>query len=77
MNTTIKSFVSSEIGEIAMKQIERIICKVIIIQLCFLLLAQILLHKFSIFPEWKEITKYEGVTSDNNFSQVLETFNGK
>lgn len=60
-----------------MKRIEQIIIKMIIVQLCFLLLAQIFLHKLSAFPEWKEITKYEGVTSDNNFTRVLETFNGK
>ncbi|MDQ0155241.1 DUF5359 family protein [Robertmurraya andreesenii] len=57
-----------------MKTIERIIMKLVIIQLLFLLLAQMLLHKWDLFPELKEITQYEGVT-ENNFSELLEVFN--
>lgn len=58
-----------------MKTIERIIIKLIIVQLLFLLLAQTFLHKWNLLPELKEITQYEGVT-ENNFSELLETFNG-
>lgn len=64
-----------EIGGENMKTIERIMIKLIIIQLLFLVLAQIVLHKWNVFPELKEITQYEGVT-ENNFSELLEAFNG-
>lgn len=58
-----------------MKSIERILMKLIIIQFIILFLSQVFLHSFNLFPELKEITQYEGVT-DNNFSKLLETFNG-
>lgn len=58
-----------------MKTVERVIIKMVIIQLFFLLAAQILFHKMNTFPELKEITQYEGVT-ENNFSDYLEVFNG-
>lgn len=59
-----------------LKTIERIIIKIIIIQFFFLLFTQFFFHKLDTFPELKEITQYEGVT-ENNFSELLETFNGK
>lgn len=59
-----------------MKTIERIIIKMVIIQFIFLLICQVFFHKFNAFPELKEITQYEGVT-ENNFSELLETFNSR
>lgn len=59
-----------------MKTVERVIIKIVIIQLFFLLAAQILFHKMNAFPELKEITQYEGVT-ENNFFDYLEVFNGE
>lgn len=58
-----------------MKTIERIMVKLVIVQFLFLLLAQMIIHKWDLLPELKEITQYEGVT-ENNFSELLETFNG-
>lgn len=59
-----------------MKTIERIMMKLVIVQFLFLLLAQIIIHKWDLLPELKEITQYEGVT-ENNFSELLESFNGR
>lgn len=58
-----------------MKTIERIIIKIVVIQFLFLVLAQLFFHHWNAFPELKEITEYEGV-SENNFSELLEVFNG-
>lgn len=58
-----------------MKTIERIIIKIIIVQFLFLVITQFFFHKLNTFPELKEITQYEGVT-ENNFSELLEAFNG-
>ena len=44
-----------------MKTIERVLIKIAIIQLLFLLLTQCFLHCFPEFPKLKQITKYEGV----------------
>lgn len=60
-----------------MKTVERILLKVIIIQLLFLLFTQFIFHKFNAFPELKQITQYEGVLTENNFEETLETFKGK
>lgn len=57
-----------------MKTIERIMVKLVIVQFLFLLVAQVVIHKWNLLPELKEITQYEGVT-ENNFSELLETFN--
>ena len=59
-----------------MKALERIMIKIIIIQFLFLIFAQIFFHKLNVFPELKELSQYEGVSKDN-FSQLLETFNGQ
>ncbi|MCU9593723.1 YpfB family protein [Caldibacillus thermolactis] len=57
-----------------MKRVEQIIIKLIIIQGFFLLLSQILLHHYNLFPEWRELILYEGVGGDN-FTKIVETFN--
>ncbi len=59
-----------------MKSIERIIMKVVLIQFLFLVFTQIFFHKLNAFPELKELSQYEGVSNDN-FTQLLETFKGQ
>jgi hypothetical protein len=55
-----------------MKNLERILIKVIVIQFVFLVIAQVIFHHLDAFPELKEITQYEGV-NNGNYSEVLET----
>lgn len=57
-----------------MKNLERILIKIIIVQFVFLIVTQIMFHQFNAFPELKIITQYEGVNNDQ-FSDVLETLN--
>lgn len=59
-----------------MKSMERILIKIVIIQFIFLFVTQMFFHKLNIFPELKQLTQYEGVT-DNNFTELLETFRGQ
>ena len=59
-----------------MKSIERILMKVVIVHFLFLIFTQIFFHKLNAFPELKELSQYEGVSNDN-FTQLLETFNGQ
>jgi Family of unknown function (DUF5359) len=59
-----------------MKTVERILIKLIVIQFIFLVSAQLFFHKLNIFPELKQITQYEGV-SKNNFTEIIETFQGR
>lgn len=59
-----------------MKTVERILIKLIVIQFIFLLLSQYVFHKFEILPELQQLARYEGVSEDN-FSEILETFNGR
>ncbi|MEH7121210.1 YpfB family protein [Neobacillus vireti] len=59
-----------------MKTIERILIKLVIVQFIFLFLSQLLLHQIDIFPQVKQLTKYEGV-NENTFTEILQTFMGK
>lgn len=59
-----------------MKSVERILMKIVVIQCLFLLITQLFFHKWNAFPELKELSQYEGVT-ENNFTQLLETFRGQ
>jgi len=59
-----------------MKTFERILIKIVMVQFIFLVLSQVVLHKFNVLPELSQLRQYEGVT-ENNFSQILETFKGK
>ncbi|WP_080845433.1 YpfB family protein [Cytobacillus gottheilii] len=59
-----------------MKTFERILIKLIAVQFLFLLCSQLFFHKWNVFPELKQLTQYEGVT-DQNFTELLETFNAK
>jgi hypothetical protein len=61
---------------IDLKRAERILIKIIITQFIFLLLSQIIFHQMDIFPELKQLTKYEGVNK-NSFTEFLQTFSGK
>ncbi|MDQ0271100.1 YpfB family protein [Cytobacillus purgationiresistens] len=59
-----------------MKTVERILLKIVIIQLAFLFISQMFFHQMDAFPELKQLKQYEGVT-DQNFFEFLETFNRK
>lgn len=59
-----------------MKLIERLLGKIICIQLILLLLVQLFFHEWSSFPELQQLTQYEGVTK-NSITEILETFNHK
>ncbi|MCQ6273859.1 YpfB family protein [Bacillus sp. V3B] len=59
-----------------MKIVERVLLKVIMIQFIILLFTQLFFHKWNSFPELQQITQYEGV-SENNLTEVLETFSDK
>lgn len=59
-----------------MKTVERVLIKVIIIQFIFLFIAQLFFHQLDIFPQVKQLTKYEGV-NENTYTEILETFQGK
>jgi len=63
-------------GVIDMKTIERILIKLVIVQFIFLFLSQLLLHRIDIFPQVKQLTKYEGV-NENTLTEILQTFKGK
>jgi hypothetical protein len=59
-----------------MKIVERLLLKIIIIQLIALLLAQVFFHKMNALPELQQITQYEGVSEDN-YTEFLETLSGQ
>lgn len=54
-----------------MRTVERIIMKIIGIQIVFLAIGS-LLHHYNIIPNMNQITQYEGVM-DSNFVEMLET----
>ena len=49
-----------------MKKVERIIMKLAVIQLFFLLFFQVVVHDRDTFLELKKLAKYEGVYRDNH-----------
>ncbi|NMO78270.1 MULTISPECIES: DUF5359 family protein [Niallia] len=55
-----------------MKTVERIIMKIIMFQIVFFIVGQ-MLHQWDFIPEIRTITQYEGVM-DSNFISFLETF---
>ncbi|CAH0345564.1 MULTISPECIES: YpfB family protein [unclassified Bacillus (in: firmicutes)] len=57
-----------------MKSIERIIIKLILIQVICLLAFQAVFHRADSFLELKKLAAYEGVTK-NNYTKIIETFN--
>ncbi|WP_428908953.1 DUF5359 family protein [Niallia sp. Krafla_26] len=59
-----------------MKLIERVLMKIILIQLVLLLMTQLFFHEWNSFPELQQITQYEGV-SENSITEIIETFNRK
>lgn len=58
-----------------MKEIERIIVKLIIIQALFLGLVQVLLSLDHQNIPLTKLSQYEGVNS-NNYTKIIETFEG-
>ncbi|PJN89987.1 YpfB family protein [Bacillus sp. mrc49] len=58
-----------------MKTFERILIKVILIQLACLFLFQFLLSREDQIFDLTKLSRYEGVTS-NNYTKIIETFNG-
>jgi hypothetical protein len=63
-------------GVVGMKKVEQILIKVVIIQFVFLFLSQLIFHQMDVFPQIKQLTKYEGV-NENTFTEILQTFQGK
>lgn len=59
-----------------LKTVERILIKAVIIQFLFLLLSQLFFHTLDVFPQFKQITKYEGVNKIT-YTQIIEAFKGK
>ncbi|MEH7377937.1 YpfB family protein [Neobacillus drentensis] len=59
-----------------MKKVERVLIKVVIIQFIFLFFAQLFFHQLDVFPQVKQLTKYEGV-NENTYTDIIETFQGK
>ncbi|MEH7355247.1 YpfB family protein [Neobacillus drentensis] len=58
-----------------MKRVEGLLIKVVIIQFVFLFLSQLFFHQIDIFPQIKQLTRYEGVNK-NTFTEILQTFQG-
>ncbi|WML40387.1 DUF5359 family protein [Neobacillus sp. OS1-2] len=61
---------------ISLKRVEGFLVKVLIVQFLFLFLSQLLFHQLDIFPQIKQLTKYEGVNEDI-FTEIIQTFQGK
>lgn len=61
---------------IVMKKVERVLIKIVIIQFIFLFLSQLFFHQLDVFPQVKQLTKYEGV-NENTYTEILETFQGE
>jgi hypothetical protein len=59
-----------------MDTVERIIKKMAIIQLLFLLFFQLIFHSEHAFGKWKTLVRYEGVI-ENNYTAILETISNK
>ncbi|MEF2095763.1 YpfB family protein [Bacillus sp. CFBP9009] len=57
-----------------MKTFERLLIKVIIIQLACLFFFQFLLSRHDQIFDLTKLSRYEGVTS-NNYTKIIETFN--
>jgi hypothetical protein len=56
-----------------MKRLERILVKLVVIQLICLVVAQIIMLNNQISPFLSKVIQYEGVTKDS-FTKVVETF---
>lgn len=59
-----------------MKKVERIIIKLAIIQLIFLLFFQLIVHDGDTFLELKRLAKYEGVYRDNH-EVIIDVLNNR
>ncbi|WP_066060929.1 YpfB family protein [Neobacillus soli] len=56
-----------------MKRVERVLIKIVIVQLIFLVITQLFFHQMDVLPQIKQLTKYEGV-NENTFTEILQTF---
>ncbi|WP_246942238.1 YpfB family protein [Bacillus pinisoli] len=56
-----------------MKNIERILIKIVFIQIICLVAAQVMMTNHQISPYLSKVIQYEGVTKDS-YSKVVETF---
>ena len=59
-----------------MDKVERLIKKMVIIQLLFLLFFQLIFHQEHTFTKWKTLVRYEGVI-ENNYTEMIETSSNK
>ncbi|MGN1385058.1 MAG: DUF5359 family protein [Bacillus sp. (in: firmicutes)] len=59
-----------------MKKVERIIIKLAIIQLFFLLFFQLVVHDGDTFLELKRLAEYEGVYRDNH-EVIIDVLNNR
>ncbi|MDP4161851.1 MAG: DUF5359 family protein [Bacillota bacterium] len=59
-----------------MKTAERLLTKIVIIQIFFLLLFQLVFHRLNVLPNVNHLTQYEGVNG-KSYSQILEVFRHK
>ncbi|MBM7661225.1 hypothetical protein JOC85_001997 [Bacillus mesophilus] len=56
-----------------MKHVERIIVKLVVIQIICLVIAQFIMTNHQLSPYLSKVIEYEGVTKDS-YSKVVETF---
>ncbi|EKN69622.1 hypothetical protein BABA_09356 [Neobacillus bataviensis LMG 21833] len=59
-----------------MEKVEGLLVKIVIVQFIFLFLSQLLFHQLDVFPQIKQLTKYEGVNEDI-FTEIIQTFQGE
>ncbi|MFZ3588628.1 YpfB family protein [Bacillus sp. DJP31] len=55
------------------KHIERILMKVVVIQIICLVIAQVIMMNHQLSPFLSKVIQYEGVTKDT-YTKVVETF---
>lgn len=58
-----------------MEAVERIIKKMILIQVVFLFFFQLFFHRDDTFLKWKALVQYEGVLNEN-YSSLVEALAG-
>ena len=61
---------------VQMNTVERLLKKIAIIQLLFLLFFQLVFHREHAFTQWKTLVRYEGVL-ENNYTDIVETIFNK
>ncbi|WP_456278522.1 YpfB family protein [Bacillus sp. AK128] len=56
-----------------MKNIERVLVKLVVVQIICLVIAQVIMTNHQLSPYLSKVVEYEGVTKDS-YSKVVETF---